>query len=161
MKNSDKLLVGIVTGAIVLVIASLAIVLIRPKPTYQPEDTPQGVAHNYLLALQQEDFEQAYSYLSHTIKNYPLTIDQFERDIRNNSWQFRLGDTSYALEIKSTQIRDNEATVVVEETRFSQGGLFESSQFSTDFNVYLSRDPGTTIWKIIQAETYWNWNWSR
>ena len=54
MKTTDKILIGIVAGIILLIIVALVVTLSRPEPTYQPEDTPEGIAHNYLLALQKE-----------------------------------------------------------------------------------------------------------
>jgi len=78
MKNTDKFLVGIVVGVVVLVATAFAVALLRPKPTYQLEDTPKGVAHNYLLALQQEDYKRAYGYLSPTIEGYPTSAEAFE-----------------------------------------------------------------------------------
>ena len=30
---------------------------------YVAEDTPEGIVHNYVFAIQQDDFERAYNYL--------------------------------------------------------------------------------------------------
>lgn len=64
MKNTDKMLIAIVIGIVLLVVIALAITLTRPEPTYQAEDNPEGITHNYLLALQKKDYERAYVLLS-------------------------------------------------------------------------------------------------
>ena len=58
MKNTDKFLIGIVVSIILLVVIVFAVVLTRPEPAYQTDDTASGVAHNYLLAIQREEFER-------------------------------------------------------------------------------------------------------
>lgn len=62
MKSSGKLLIDIVAGIAVLVLVAFVITLGRSQPTYQAEDTLEGVAYNYLLAIQKQDFERAYGY---------------------------------------------------------------------------------------------------
>jgi hypothetical protein len=74
MKSTDKFLIGIVVGIVLLVVAAFVITLARPEPTYQVEGTPESVAHNYLLALQKEDYQRAYGYLSPTLKGYPVRL---------------------------------------------------------------------------------------
>jgi len=46
MKITDKFLIGSVAGVILLVSVAFAVAFLRPKPTYQSDDTPEGVAHN-------------------------------------------------------------------------------------------------------------------
>ena len=72
MSQSNKLLVGIVVGMIVLIIVALVIAVNRPEPEFQIEDSPEGIAHNYLLALQQSDYARAYDYLSANIACRPV-----------------------------------------------------------------------------------------
>jgi hypothetical protein len=161
MRSTDKLLVGIVVGAVLLVAAALAVTLLRPQPTYQPEDTPEGVVHNYLLALQQGEYKRAYSYLSPTIVGYPPLPQTFERTVRDNSWQFPLGDTSTALEVLSARLEGGEAVVTVQETSFYQGGLFDSGQTTQTFEVRLRRDPSGMAWKLVDADSYWMYCWNQ
>jgi hypothetical protein len=68
MKGTDRFLIGIVAGVVILVVAVLAIALLRPnQPSYEPDDTAEGVAHNYLLALQLEDYGRAQGCLSRSL----------------------------------------------------------------------------------------------
>ena len=160
MKSTDKFLIAIVLGAVVLAAAAFTVMLLRPKPSYQPEDTPVAVVHNYLLALQQEDYERAFTYLSPTVEGYPGSAQAFEETVRDNSWQFPLGDTSTALEVVSADIDGERATVTVQETSFYQGGLFDSSQYTSTFEMRLQRDPGTSAWQLVEGDSYWARCWN-
>lgn len=161
MKSTDRMLVGIVIGAVLLVAAALAVTFLRPKPAYQSEDSPEGVVHNYLLALRQEDYQRAHGYLAPSLAGYPPLPQVFERNVRENSWQFGLGDTTTALQILSATVNAGVATVIVEETSFYQGGLFGSSQSTRTFEVRLRPDPSGKTWMIVDADRYWApcWSW--
>jgi hypothetical protein len=160
MKNTDKFLVGIVVGVVVLVATAFAVALLRPKPTYQLEDTPKGVAHNYLLALQKEDYIRAYGYLSPTIEGYPASAEVFEQNARDYSQNLRLGDTSTMLEVVSARLSGEWAAVTVRETSFYQGGLFDSRQNVNTFEMQLRRDSQSGAWRIIKSGSYWASCWN-
>ncbi len=153
MKSTDRFLIGVVIGAIVLVGAAVAIALLRPPPTYQPDDTPAGVSYNYLLALRKKDFARAYGYLSPGLPGYPRSADDFVKHVEQNTWMFDQSG-SRAFEIQSTQVTgENRASVTVREQRFYEGDLFDSrSSFST-FDLRLRQDGG--VWKIYFGDSYW------
>ncbi len=151
MKSTDKFLIGIVVGIILLIVAAFTITLTRPEPIYQAEDTPEGVAHNYLLALQKEGFERAYSYLSPTLDGYPDSVETFIEQIKDSSWRFRV-DVDITLAVESARITRNHATVDVRETRFYENDLFDSSQRTTVFEIELQLEDGE--WKIVDADYY-------
>ena len=158
MKNTDKFLIGIIIGAVLLVGVALAVAFMRPKPSYQPEDTPEGVAHNYLFALQQGDYQRAYGYLSPTLAGYPTSADKFATDLDKYAWQLKdLNKGSVALAIESTHASDDRAEVSVKETRFYQGGLFDSNEYSNTFQVTLHRQDGR--WRITASDSYWASCW--
>lgn len=156
MKQTDKLLLGIVAGILILVAAAFVLVLSRPAPEYQPEDSPEHIAHNYLLALRQQEYERAYAYLSPNLINYPPTLNQFIQEIEDNSWSFRR-DTDVTLAVESVRVVANRATVTIEETRFYSSGLFDSYQSVTTFAMVLNQENGA--WKITQADAYWENCW--
>jgi len=155
MKKTDKLLIGIVAGIVLLVVVAFAVALSKPKPAYQAEDTPEGVAFNYLFALQQKDYKRAYGYLSPTIKGYPRTAEKFVADIQGRSYTFnRLNDSSTTLEISSSTITGTRADVRIRETRFREGDLFNSSQYTSYFSVTLHQEHNGA-WKVIDSSRYW------
>jgi hypothetical protein len=159
MKNTDKFLIGIVVGVALLVGVAFGLALVRPKPAYQADDKPEGVAHNYLLALQQQEYARAYGYLSPTLKGYPASAENFAADIQNNRWNFRLDDTSTALEVVSAAVTGEQATVTVRETSFRAGGLFDSNQSATTFYMTLRRNAENSAWQITSSDSYWAYCW--
>lgn len=64
--KKDRFLIGILAGIGVLITAALVVFFIRQGDgqTYTQENTPDGIVHNYVLALQQGDFQKAYGYLA-------------------------------------------------------------------------------------------------
>lgn len=158
MKTTDKFLIGIVAGVVLLVGVAFAVVLLRPKPAYRADDTPENVAHNYLLALQQSDYERAYGYLSPTIRGYPDTAESFIEDINDYNWTFHQED-SITLSVGSARITGERATVTVQKKVFYEGGLLGSSDYTDTFDVTLRRDATSGVWKIIDSEDYWAYCW--
>ena len=156
MKNTDKSLTGIVVGIVALVIVAFVVTLTRPGPTYQPEDTSQGVAHNYLLALQKEDYERAYGYLSPTLAGYPTSVDEFADAIMDHSWKFRL-DADTTLAVESAREIGSRTVVQVRESRFEGGGLIGNSESTTMFDIKLEFEEGA--WKIVDADYYFARCW--
>jgi hypothetical protein len=158
MKSTDKFLIGIVIGIVLLVVAAFVVTLTRPAPTYQAEDTPEGVTHNYLLALQKENYQRAYGYLSPTLKGYPVSAERFAEDVEGFSWVFRL-DTDTTLAVESATVTANRAVVKVRESRFNGRRLFDSSQSITIFEIKLQLEDGE--WKIVDADYYFAWCWKQ
>ena len=160
MKKTDKLLIGIVLGIVLLVVVAFGVALTRPKPSYQAEDTPEGVAFNYLFALQQTDYERAYGYLSPTIKGYPQSVETFRDQMHDYSWNFNgLNNLSTTLEIDSVDVSGKRADVTIRETQFYEGDLFSSGQSSHTFDVTLRQDENGQ-WKIVESDNYWVYCWS-
>ncbi|MBK8899672.1 MAG: hypothetical protein IPM53_00690 [Anaerolineaceae bacterium] len=142
---------------LLLVIISFVVVLRRPQPTYRPDDTPEGVVHNYLLALRQGEYERAYRYLSPDLVNYPASAAEFSDDIAQYRWEFRL-DEDVTLLVESGQINGRQATAVVQETSFYNSGLFNNNQYTRQFTMTLERSGDR--WLIIEAESYLLYCWT-
>ena len=102
----DKFLLAIVIGAVVLVGIAIGVTLLQPEPDYLPEDTPEGVAHNYLLALDKGEYQRADSYLSPNLPGYPITGDAFAGDIDENSYWFGK-DEDTTLRVESSKTTGN------------------------------------------------------
>lgn len=159
MKKTDGLLIGIVVGIVLLVVAAFAVALTKPKPTYLAEDTPEGVSFNYIFALQQEDYERAYGYLSSDILGYPRTITEFTHDVRYYSWNFDNSRTSISIEIGEVRITGKNAIVDLQTSQFYEGGLFDSGQYTDTFTIDLSQDKNGK-WKITDSDRYWVYCWN-
>jgi hypothetical protein len=159
VKGTDKFLIGIVAAVVVLVGAVLALALLRPnQPTYQPDDTPEGVAHNYLLALQLDEFERAYEYLLPTLPGYPDSLGAFERDVEDFRWSFDHDRDDVSLAIESVDVSGDKAKILVRRTQFHRGGLFESGQSSYTFEMTLRQQAG--VWRVADSDRFWADCWS-
>lgn len=160
MKITDRFLAGIILGILLLVGVAFGAILLRPQPAFEPDGPPEAATHNYLLALRQAAYDRAYGYLSPDIAGYPATSEDFARDIREYRWDFRLDESSITLDIVSTQVNGDRATVTVRETRFVQGGLFDSGQSTVLFDVLLLRVSPDPTWLIVESANYWAKCWN-
>ncbi len=151
----DKFLLGIVIGVVFLVIIVFFIVFSKPSQNYLPENSPENVAHNYIFALENEDYPRAYSYLSPTIEGYPEDIEEFTRRV-NDSFFFDF-DTVTSMQFETTYSSEETAIITVYQTTFSEGGLFGSSEYLRKFEMDLEFENGE--WKIIDSENYFAWCW--
>ena len=158
MKSSDRFLIVIIIGIVLLAAGALAVTLTRPEPTYQSEDTPEGVAHNYLLALLKEDFSLAYSYLSHNLNSYPLDTETFAEEVSRYSRSLRYG-TETALSVESARVVGSRTIVRVRESHFRSGGLFESRQWTSFFEMDLRLESGS--WKVVDSDNYFARCWAQ
>lgn len=156
MKHPDRFLLAIIAGIVALVVVALALALTRAPQGYLPDTTPGAVAHNYVLAIKQRDDERAYGYLSPELTGYPTTVDTFAADAQRNSWEFNRNSATLA--IGDERVTGERAVVTLNETRFSEGGLFGSNQYTTSFNVTLRRHGET--WKVVSADSYWSSCWT-
>lgn len=156
MKQTDRFLLAIIAGVVVLVVAALALALTRAPQGYLPDTTPGGVAHNYILALKQGDDERAYGYLSPELAGYPASVDAFAADAGRYSWQF--SRDSATLAVGDERVTGERAVVTMNETRFYEGGLFGSNQYTTSFDITLRRQG--EAWRIVGADSYWAECWS-
>jgi hypothetical protein len=152
--KTDKFLIGIVIGIVLLVIAAIVVVLARGQnEEYVADDTPAGVVHNYFLAVQQKEFDKAYNYLSDEIEAKP-TLDEFIASVDNQN--------ESALKIGAVNIDNNRARVEVAITNYYGGGPFDSGRYTNQETTYLRQDDNGN-WKIFEFPYpywgYWNEKW--
>jgi hypothetical protein len=158
MNNTDKFLIGIVAGIVILVVVVFLVVLSRPDPEYRDENTPESVVHNYLLALQNDDFDRALNYIGANLIHPPTNYDEFLVDIKENcAWRFRELDRDTSLAVVSTDYRGNLAYVQVKQSVFEGGDLFGSNLYESNFEMTLKKD--NSAWKIIEGDRYWCYCW--
>ena len=106
--KQDRFLLGILVGIGVLVVVALALFFTRQDTQeYVDDNTPEGVVHNYSLAVYQEDYEKAYGYLGDA-KNKP-TFNEFHKAFFNHYVDPR----SVGLEIGESKITGEEAFVTL------------------------------------------------
>jgi ABC-type amino acid transport substrate-binding protein len=149
--KTDRFLTGILIGIGVLIVLALALFFLRREQVdYRAEDAPDGVVHNYILAIERQDYERAYSYLADR-ENKP-SYSAF----RAAFIQKQIDPGRSIATIGETEIFDDEAVVGITITRGGYG-LF-ADPYSDVQSVLLVRQNDT--WKIEQAPwPYWGWDW--
>jgi len=150
--KQDRFLTGILIGIGVLVVVALAVFFTRKDTqTYISEDTPEGVVHNYVLAILNKDYEKAYGYLA-DLKNKP-NYDEFRRPFLNG--YVRPEDT--AVDVGVSEISGDEASVEVSQI-YNSGDPFSSGYRDTQ-RAILVRQNGA--WKLsnMPAYNFWYYDW--
>jgi len=164
--KGTKFLFAIAVGVVILVAALLISALLYFEPfQYRADDTPEGVVHNYLLALQRKDYERARSYLLTTLPGYPADVEQFAADVDRLAtdasrppYDINWYKVEVSLVVEPTQVFDDLATVLVRRTELQRRAPFDNEQSSYTFYVNLQMVDGA--WKISWAERYWSDCWS-
>ncbi len=160
MKGTDKLLVAIIIGVLLAVVAAVVVVVRHPPPSYRAENTAEDTVHNYLLALERQDYDRAYGHISPSLKGYPSSVDRFIEQVGSNTYQFPLSDDSSTLEIESSRPLggDDLMLVTVRRTTFAKGTFFGSEQYYVQFDMQVQRESGA--WKIRKSNRYFLSCWT-
>lgn len=149
--KQDRFLTGILAGIAVLVVVALAVFFIRrDTQAYLTEDTPEGVVHNYVLAVLNNDYEKAYGYLA-DLDNRP-TFEQF----RDAFVTGIVNPNNSAVDVGASRITGDTASVDV-------ALIYNPSDpFSTGYRdvqrAILVRQGGE--WKLSSMPTYYFWDYS-
>lgn len=148
--KQDRFLTGILIGIGVLIIAALAVFFIRKDTqTYVPDDVPEGVVHNYVVAILNKDYEKAYGYLADL--DHKPTYDEFRKAFVTGA----LNPGNSAVDVGKSDITGDNATVEVAMV------YNPSDPFSTGYrdvqNAILVRQDGQ--WKISSMPTYYLWEY--
>jgi len=147
MKQDRFLLIILVIIGLLIVLAVAMFFIRQGVQEYGPEDSPEGVLRNYVLALEKNDFSRAYGYLQDAAGKPDFT------KFRQNFLSSRSDLTVRIGEINRT---GDEA--VVELIVVYGGNEPFSSSWSEDSSALLTLQNGE--WKITYMPSpYWNWNW--
>lgn len=149
--KQDRFLTGILIGIAALVVLALVLFFLRQdKQTYRAEDTPEGVAHNYILAVYNRDYEKAYSYL--VDKENKPTFEQFRDAFVFNY----ISPGNVGVEVGESEIYQDTATVQIF-AYFNPSDPFSSGYRSTEGAALVLQNGQ---WKIVQMPYYfWSYDW--
>lgn len=150
MKN-DRFFNGILIGIAAIVVIAVAVYFIRQdRKQYLAEDTPAGVVNNYVLALYEQDYQKAYSYLAQ-LENKP-DLTQFRQSFL--TYGTEIGNIS--LQVGESSIHTDSATVYLTMIR-QAGGLFsEPYRDSQPAQLFLQ----DAQWKISNMPyPFWDYSW--
>jgi len=147
MKSTNRWL--IIFGSIIGVLVVVAVILVltmKNNTTLLAADTPEGVVQRYILALKDNDFPTAYTYLSDTAQtSMPYTTwKPVPPSSGNPTWQATIGKAS---------IKGTSATIDVNIDKFyPSSGLNNSISSQTIVFQLVKQSEG---WKIDQPNYVW------
>lgn len=150
--KQDRFLTGILIGIVLLMIAALAVFFTRQgKQTYVSDQTPEGVVHNYVLAVLNKDYQKAYGYLA-DLDNKP-TFNEFRQAFAVG----RLNPANNGIKIGKADVTGDDASVEVSMV-YTPGDPF-STGYSNVGSAQLVRQSGE--WKISSMPAYnlWDYSW--
>lgn len=152
--RQDRFLIGILTGIGALVVLALAVYFLRRGGLdYVPEDTPQGVVQNYIVALQRRDYERAYRYLGN-IPNRPdlagfrnAFLSYLDREVALTG--IEIGEVSLSASGSSARVY---LTIL-------RGGRGPFDQgFRENYTAELAQEDGQ--WKLQNMPyPFWSYDW--
>ena len=149
--KQDRFLTGILIGIGLLVVIALTVFFTRgDSQTYMAEDTPEGVVHNYVVAVLKKDYEKAYNYLADL--DHKPEFDGFQQAFLNGA----VNPDNAGVDIGRSDITGDQASVEVT-LIYNPSDPFSTGYRDTQ-RATLVRQNGT--WKISFMPTYYFWDYS-
>lgn len=151
--KQDRFLTYILIGIGILVLIALGLFFTRGDTamTYGADDTPEGVVHNYIVAVFRADYEKAYSYLAD--KPAKPTLEQFRQSFLQNY----VNPDNVGVDFGATQLNGPDHAVVTLNIQYGNNDPF-SSGYRNEELASLVKQNG--IWKLEQMPFYfWAYDW--
>ncbi len=150
--KQDRFLTGILVGIAVLVVIALAVFFIRKDAqSYISEDMPEGVVHNYVLALLNGDYKKAYGYLA-DLEDKP-TYEQF----RDTFIKGMINPDHSAVDVGKSEINNDTASVEITMI-YNPSDPFSTGSRDVQRAVLVKQNGA---WKLSSMPNYsfWGYNW--
>jgi len=150
--KQDRFLTGILIGIGLLVVVALAVFFTRKDTqTYVSDDTPEGVVHNYVVAVLNKEYEKAYGYLA-DLENKP-TYDEFH----NSFLTGMVNPDSSGVDVGQSDITGDDATVEVTLV-YNPTDPFSTGYRDTQRAILVLQNDA---WKISSMPQYnfFDYNW--
>lgn len=149
--KQDRFLTGILIGIAGLVVLALAVFFLRQdSKSYVSEEVPEGVVHNYVLAVLNRDYEKAYGYLADLEHKpaYEQFRDAFLKGIVNPN--------NSAVDIGNSVINGDTASVEVA-LLYNPSDPFSTGARDVQHALLVQRGGA---WKLTSMPTYYFWDYS-
>ena len=139
-------LVGAVTVVIALAVGAVVVALVTTRGGVDlfPANSPEGVVQRYLLALEKEEYREAYEYLSSDLQR-TCSFDNF---LARRG--YRSGIRGDHVTLEKAQSFDDRALVRARVTVFDPGVPFGASEHSYDRTFHLKLEAGQ--WRLTGPE---------
>jgi hypothetical protein len=150
--KQDRFLTGILIGIGILIVVALAVFFSRhDQASYVSDGTPDGVVHNYVLAVLNQDYEKAYGYLADL--DHKPTFSEFRQPFAVG----RIGQQDIGIKVGRAQVNGDSSAVEVTMV-YSQGDPF-GSELNNAGSAQLLLQNGS--WKISSLPAYnlWDYSW--
>lgn len=150
MKASSRLLLGfgVAIGVLVIVTVTLVLTLTGGEDvSLLPEDIPEGTVQRFLLALEEEDYLKAYSYLS------PPTEDETPYESRRKPFTDSGERFGSKATLGKSVVVDDDATVDVVIEVFRPHGPFTDPVRTHHITFFLEKVEDS--WKITSPVDLW------
>ena len=149
--KQDRFLTGILIGIGVLILLALILFFTRQdKRDYVADASPEGVVHNYVLAVLNKDYQKGYGYLA-DLKHKP-TYEEFRQSFFNGM----VNPSDAGVDIGSVEINGNEAVVTLAIYYFNTDPF--SSRYGSEDRALLVKQ--NDEWKLSSMPyNFWDFNW--
>ena len=150
--KQDKFLTGILIGIAALILLALVLFFTRRdgRQAYAAGGSPEDVAHNYVLAVLNKDYQKAYGYLA-DLEHKP-TYEEFRQSFFNGM----VNSTNAGMEVGTAEINGDEAVVTLS-IYYSVNDPF-TSRYASEDRALLVKQNGA--WKLSSMpNNFWDYNW--
>jgi hypothetical protein len=151
----DRFLIFILIGISLLAITAVVSVLVRTQHLdYTDDSSPAGIVQNYVLALQRDDLEMAYSYLADL--DHKPSLLEFQSLISTTHGRSQTA----GIRIGETHVIGDDATLELVVLNLRSGSfLIDELSQRDDVAVLVRQD---SQWRISQMPfEFWMHNWYR
>jgi hypothetical protein len=149
--KQDKFLTGILIGIGALILLALGLFFTRQeKRDYVADAAPEGVVHNYVLALLNKDYQKAYGYLADL--DHKPSYETFRRSFFNG--MVNPGDVG--VDIGGVEIHGGEAIVSLA-MYYPNTDPFSTRYSSADRALLVRQN---SAWKLSSMPyNFWDYSW--
>jgi hypothetical protein len=149
--KQDRFLTGILIGIAILVVIALAVFFTRKdSQSYISEDMPEGVVHNYVLAVLNGDYQKAYGYLA-DLENKPTYAEFRDAFIKG-----MVNPGNSAVDVGESEVNHDTASVEVAMI-YNPSDPFSTGYRDTQRAILVRQDGA---WKLSSMPGYYFWEYS-
>lgn len=141
----DRSLLVIGCGVVILVVVAVIAVVLLGSRDAQPfaADTPEGVVQRHLAAVEDEDYETAWGYLSAAVRS-DMSMDEYRRAAQDYG-SYRVGSRRVLFD--RSEVDGDRARVWLTVEEYYDGGPFSGANtYRSPREIALVREDGK--WQI-------------